>query len=61
MGGYALAISISLGRESRLGNLLFLTWLDIVPQPYLKWGKIEGLSFPLGNQKEICMSCFCTL
>lgn len=37
MGGYALAISISLGRESRLGdNVLFIMWLEIVPQPYLE-------------------------
>lgn len=37
MGGYALAISISLGRESRHGdNVLFIMGLEIVPQPYLE-------------------------
>lgn len=36
MGGYALAISISLGKVSRLGEVLFIMWLEIVPQPYLE-------------------------
>lgn len=53
MGGYALAISISLGRESRHGdNVLFIMGLEIVPQPYLEWGKLGVSAFPGATRKK---------
>lgn len=58
MGGYALAISISLGKVSRLGEVLFIMWLEIVPQPYLEWGKLGVSTFPGATRKTYAWVAF---
>lgn len=59
MGGYALAVSVSLGRESRLRDMCFsLQWLETVPQPYLEWGKLGVSTFPGATRKKYAWVAF---
>lgn len=39
-------------------HVLFIMWLEIVPQPYLEWGKLGVFTFPGATRKKYAWVAF---